>query len=104
MDLSAFTLVTLPIVHPCVDGPLNVPFILSHFHYRPDIAAEASQYADYLKPDEGCEYDELIEIDLSTLEFHFSSYLTTITGPTSLPKPPNTPTSSNPTMVANMTS
>ncbi len=32
------------------------------------IADEAEQYPDLLTPDEGCTYDQLIEIDLSTLE------------------------------------
>lgn len=32
------------------------------------IAEEAEHYPDLLTPDEGCTYDQLIEIDLSTLE------------------------------------
>jgi len=35
---------------------------------RAGIASVADKYAEHLVPDEGCEYDELIEIDLSTLE------------------------------------
>lgn len=35
---------------------------------RPDIAAYAKQFAHTLKADEGCEYDQLIEINLSELE------------------------------------
>ena len=33
-----------------------------------DIAKEAEQYPDLLTPDEGCEYDRVVEIELSTLE------------------------------------
>ena len=33
-----------------------------------DIAEEAERYPDLLTPDEGCEYDRVIEIELSTLE------------------------------------
>merc|ERR1711881_161933 len=35
---------------------------------RAGIASVADKYAEHLVPDEGCEYDELIELDLSTLE------------------------------------
>merc|ERR1711970_768523 len=35
---------------------------------RDGIANLADKYAEYLRPDEGCEYDQLIEIDLSTLK------------------------------------
>ena len=34
------------------------------FCFFADIAAVADQYADLLVPDEGCEYDELIELNL----------------------------------------
>ena len=33
-----------------------------------DIAREAERFPDLLTPDEGCAYDRVIEIDLSTLE------------------------------------
>ncbi|CAI8014113.1 Probable aconitate hydratase, mitochondrial [Geodia barretti] len=35
---------------------------------REDIAKEAERYPDLLTPDEGCTYDRVVEIDLSTLE------------------------------------
>jgi aconitate hydratase len=35
---------------------------------REDIAKEAERYPDLLTPDEGCMYDRVVEIDLSTLE------------------------------------
>ena len=40
---------------------------LSHSHIT-DIAKEAERYPDLLTPDEGCTYDRVVEIDLSTLE------------------------------------
>ena len=39
---------------------------------RAQIAELADKNIDLLTPDEGCEYDELIEIDLSTLEPHIN--------------------------------
>jgi len=35
---------------------------------RPEIAGAADTYKDMLRPDEGCEYDQVIEIDLDTLQ------------------------------------
>lgn len=43
---------------------------------RDDIAKYAQQYAKTLSPDEGCEYDQLIEIDLNTLEPHINGPFT----------------------------
>merc|ERR1712168_1077440 len=44
---------------------------------RTDIAAEAQKVkASLLTPDEGCEYDQLIELDLSTLEPHVNGPFT----------------------------
>merc|ERR1712109_321852 len=44
---------------------------------RSDIAAEAEKVkASLLSPDEGCQYDQLIEIDLSTLEPHVNGPFT----------------------------
>jgi aconitate hydratase len=43
---------------------------------RGDIAKYAQQYAKTLSPDEGCEYDQLIEIDLNTLEPHINGPFT----------------------------
>ncbi|KAF3853281.1 hypothetical protein F7725_013969 [Dissostichus mawsoni] len=43
---------------------------------RGDIAAVADQYADLLVPDEGCEYDELIELNLDELKPHINGPFT----------------------------
>merc|ERR1712223_2209395 len=44
---------------------------------RSDIAAEAQKVqASLLTPDEGCEYDQIVEIDLSTLEPHVNGPFT----------------------------
>ena len=44
---------------------------------RSDIAAEAEKVqAALLSPDEGCVYDEVIELDLSTLEPHVNGPFT----------------------------
>jgi len=44
---------------------------------REDIAGLAKQYGDVLlSPDEGCHYDQIIEIDLSTLEPHVNGPFT----------------------------
>ena len=43
---------------------------------RPGIATEAEKYADLLRADEGAEYDQLISIDLSTLEPHINGPFT----------------------------
>jgi len=43
---------------------------------RSEIAKYAQQYAKTLSPDEGCEYDQLIEIDLNTLEPHINGPFT----------------------------
>ena len=43
---------------------------------RAEIAKYAQQYAKTLAPDEGCEYDQLIEIDLNTLEPHINGPFT----------------------------
>merc|ERR1719420_1155519 len=44
---------------------------------RQDIAAEAQKVqASLLTPDEGCEYDQIVEIDLSTLEPHVNGPFT----------------------------
>merc|ERR1719273_475853 len=44
---------------------------------RQDVAAEAQAVkAELLTPDEGCEYDQLIELDLSTLEPHVNGPFT----------------------------
>eukprot|EP01116_Phalansterium_solitarium_P013607 TRINITY_DN30_c3_g1_i1.p1 TRINITY_DN30_c3_g1~~TRINITY_DN30_c3_g1_i1.p1 ORF type:complete len:781 (-),score=304.15 TRINITY_DN30_c3_g1_i1:491-2833(-) len=43
---------------------------------RTDIASAASSHSGYLRPDEGAHYDELIEIDLSTLEPHINGPFT----------------------------
>lgn len=32
--------------------------------FRPEIASLADEYSDLLVPDEGCEYDQVIEINL----------------------------------------
>src|SRR5208282_2169592 len=50
---------------------------------RGDIAKYAQQYAKTLTPDEGCEYDQLIEIDLDTLEPHINGPFTPISPPQS---------------------
>ena len=38
------------------------------FTIHTDIAEEAERYPDLLTPDEGCTYDRVVDIDLSTLE------------------------------------
>src|SRR5271156_610453 len=43
---------------------------------RGEIAKYAQSYAKTLTPDEGCEYDQLIEIDLNTLEPHINGPFT----------------------------
>jgi len=44
---------------------------------RTDIAAEAAKYKDsLLSPDAGCKYDQVVEIDLSTLEPHVNGPFT----------------------------
>lgn len=37
----------------------------SHFFLIPDIAALADEFKQYLVPDSGCHYDQVIEINLS---------------------------------------
>ncbi|XP_072348090.1 aconitate hydratase, mitochondrial isoform X2 [Scyliorhinus torazame] len=43
---------------------------------RKDIAAVADEFQDLLVPDEGCEYDQLIEINLSELKPHINGPFT----------------------------
>merc|ERR1712137_396368 len=43
---------------------------------RGDIAKEADKYSDLLTADEGAKYDEVVEIDLSTLEPHLNGPFT----------------------------
>jgi aconitate hydratase len=43
---------------------------------RADIAELAVQFADNLRADEGCTYDEVVEIDLNTLEPHLNGPFT----------------------------
>lgn len=43
---------------------------------RHDIAVAADSFRDYLRPDPGCEYDEVIEINLSELEPHINGPFT----------------------------
>eukprot|EP00299_Pterocystis_sp_00344_P017625 c8830_g1_i1.p1 GENE.c8830_g1_i1~~c8830_g1_i1.p1 ORF type:complete len:784 (-),score=185.68 c8830_g1_i1:21-2051(-) len=43
---------------------------------RGQIASAADSFKEYLRPDEGCEYDQLIEINLSELEPHINGPFT----------------------------
>lgn len=52
-----------PDLHLVVILPLWDPERLL-FIFRPEIAALSDEYSDLLVPDEGCEYDQVIEINL----------------------------------------
>ncbi len=43
---------------------------------RAGIASVSDSFREHLVPDEGCEYDQLIEIDLNTLEPHINGPFT----------------------------